>query len=68
MSEKSRAGKAVWATRAATYPEDLANQIAADSKARMGTWSERGRIPIRVRLMARLTGRPVRLPPGQTLR
>jgi hypothetical protein len=66
MSEKSRAGKAAWATRAANHDEDLASQITRDSKARMDAWTARGRIPVRVRFMARLSGHPVRLPAGQT--
>ena len=35
MSAKSRAGKAAWSARAATYPQDLINRIAGDSKARL---------------------------------
>jgi hypothetical protein len=65
MSEKSKAGKAAWSARAATYPEELADQITKDSKARMAAWTAQERIPLRVRLMARLAGRPVRLPAGQ---
>lgn len=62
MSAKGRSGKAAWAARAATYPEDLTNQIIKESKARMDEWTARGRIPARVRIMARLAGRPLRLP------
>ena len=66
MSKKSTAGKEVWATRAATYGEDLADEIAKRSTASMNAWTARGRIPLRVRLLARLSGRPVRLPADQT--
>lgn len=62
MSTKSRSGKAAWAVRAATYQEDLTKQITKDAQARMDEWSIRGRVPARVRIMARITGRPLRLP------
>lgn len=68
MSARSRAGKAAWAARAATYHNDLANQIAEDSKARMEAWFGRGRIPVRARIMGRLAGRPLRLPDGEARR
>jgi len=61
MSAKSRAGKAAWAARATTYRQDLTDRIAADATARTDAWSVAGRVPIRVRIMARLAGRPLRL-------
>jgi hypothetical protein len=60
MTSKSRAGKAVWTTRASTYQQDLTDAIAEDSQARLNAWIARGRIPIRVRLMTRMAGRPLR--------
>ncbi len=62
MSEKSTSGKAAWMARAATYDDDLTTRITDNSKARMSAWTARGRIPVRVRIMARLAGHPVRLP------
>jgi hypothetical protein len=68
MSAKSQAGKAAWAARATTYRQDLTDRIAEDSKIRMDEWTARGRIPIRVRIMARLARRPVHLPVGEAQR
>ena len=68
MSEKGSAGKAEWAARAATYPQELTESIRSDATARMDAWTARGRIPLRVRLMSRLAGRPVRLPGSTTQR
>ena len=62
MSEKSKAGKAAWAARAGTYQQDLADKIATSSKVRMDAWTARDRIPLRVRVMARLSAHPLRLP------
>ena len=62
MSTKSRAGKAAWAARAATYHQDLADQIATDAQADMDRWAKRGRIPTRVRVMARLSGQRLQSP------
>jgi hypothetical protein len=62
MSAKGKAGKAAWAERAARYPQDLTAEIVAQSEERMEAWAARGRIPMRVRIMARLSGRPLRLP------
>jgi hypothetical protein len=68
MTTKSRAGKATWAARAVTYRQDLTDRIAADATARTKVWSVAGRIPVRVRIMARLAGRPVRLPDREAQR
>jgi hypothetical protein len=68
MSTKSRTGQTVWAARAATYRPDLTNRIVDDSKARMDGWTARGRIPAPTRIMARLAGRPLRLPVGEARR
>jgi hypothetical protein len=68
MSARSRAGKAAWGAQAGTYRQDLADRIAADVRARMDTWTAAGRIPVRARIMARLAGRPLRLPASQVLR
>jgi hypothetical protein len=62
VSEKSNAGKAAWAARASTYQQDLADEIATSSKVRMDAWTARDRIPMRVRVMARLSARPLHLP------
>ena len=62
MSTKSRAGKAAWARRAETYPHDLARRIERQAQARMKGWAARGQIPLHVRTMARLAGRPISLP------
>lgn len=61
MSKKSQAGKAAWTALATTYSQDLATQLAEDSKAEMDAWKLRGRVPLRVRLMTRLTGRGISL-------
>lgn len=66
MSAKSRAGKVAWSARAATYRKDLISRIADDSKAGMDAWTTSERIPIRVRIMARLAGRPLHLPAGES--
>jgi hypothetical protein len=68
MSAKSRAGKATWAARAVTYRQDLTDRIAADATARTDAWNVAGRIPVRVRIMARLAGRPLRLPDSEARR
>ena len=72
MSDKSRAGKAAWAARAATYGEDLTHQISdrvvAGSAARMDAWIAHGRIPMRVRIMARVAGRPLPAPDAEAER
>ena len=65
MSAKGRAGKEAWVARAATFDRDLTDQIMADATVRMGSWEAKGRIPLRVRVIARLAGRPVRLPERQ---
>ncbi len=62
MSIESRNGKAVWAARAATYGDELTDQITADAQRRMESWTARGRIPLHVRIMARLAGRPLPTP------
>jgi len=62
MSRRGRAGKAAWAARAATYQQELTNQITDEAKADMDAWAARGRVPLRVRIASRLAGRPVRLP------
>lgn len=61
MSQKGRAGKAEWAARAATYEQDLTESIRRDAADRMAQWDRRGRIPLRVRLMAWLRRTPLRL-------
>lgn len=66
MSARGKAGKAAWKARAATYHKELAKQITEDSNARMNEWTARGRVPVRVRIMARLTGRCIRLPRDET--
>jgi hypothetical protein len=68
MSTKSRAGRTAWAARAATHRPDLTNGIVADSMARMDGWIAHGRIPARTRIMARVAGRPLRLPAGEARR
>jgi hypothetical protein len=68
MSTKSRAGQTDWAAQAATYRPDLTNRIVDDSEARMDGWTAQGRIPARTRIMARLAGRPLRLPAGAARR
>lgn len=60
MSAKGRAAKAAWAARAGIYNRDLTDRIADDAKARMDAWEANGRIPLRVRITARLAGRPLR--------
>jgi hypothetical protein len=62
MSRRGRDGKAAWAARAATYQQELTDQITREAKASMDAWAARGRVPPRVRLASRLAGRPVRLP------
>jgi hypothetical protein len=47
---------------ASTYQQDLADEIATSSKVRMDAWTARDRIPMRVRVMARLSARPLHLP------
>lgn len=67
MSAKGRAGRAEWAATVDTYPRELAERIVRDAAARMETWNARGRIPLRVRIMSRLAGRPVRVnTPGRS--
>ena len=68
MSRKSEAGKAAWTARAAGYEDDLVEQIVADSRADVEAWAARGRIPLRVRLMARVARRPLRLNAGRPRR
>lgn len=65
MSAKSAAGKATWTARAVTYRQDLTDGIAADATARVDSWTAAGRIPMGVRIMARLAGRPLRLPDSE---
>lgn len=62
MSAQSQAGKAAWMARAATYPQELSEQITAGACEDMHRWAARGRVPIRVRIMACLAGRPVQVP------
>jgi hypothetical protein len=62
MSRRGRAGKAAWAARATTYEQELTDQITREAKASMDAWVARGRVPLRVRIMSRLSRRPVRLP------
>jgi hypothetical protein len=61
MSAKSKVGKAECAERAARFRSELEEQIARDAADRMSRWAAAGRIPLHVRITARLAGRPVRL-------
>jgi hypothetical protein len=70
MSAKSRAGKEAWAARGTTYQQDFASQITdritKDAQTCMEGWQASGRIPLRVRIMARLAGRRLALRDGET--
>ena len=62
MSQKGKAGKHLWKAQQATVGTDLADRITDQSVEQMRAWLDAGRIPLRVRISARLRGQHLRLP------
>ena len=67
MSRKGKAGKQAWKEQEGVFGKDLADRISAQSADQMRAWEKAGRIPLRVRISARLAGQHINLP-GDTRR
>ncbi len=66
MSRRSVEGKRIWRERgdklAAEITDRITDQITAESRQQMHSWAAAGRIPLWVRIKARLRGRRIDLP------
>jgi hypothetical protein len=67
MSRTGKAGKQAWKEQEGAFGKDLADRISAQSAEQMRAWEQAGRIPLRVRIVARLRGQHLKLP-GDTRR
>jgi hypothetical protein len=67
MSRKGEAGKQAWKEQEGAFGKDLADRISAQSADQMRAWAQAGRIPLRVRIVARLRGQRIKFP-GDTRR
>jgi hypothetical protein len=65
MTRRARQGQAEWRARPGSYPAEVSEQIKADAGGRMERWAARGRVPILIRLFARLRGQRIELPDPQ---
>ncbi|MGH2719619.1 MAG: hypothetical protein ACRDJU_13735 [Actinomycetota bacterium] len=59
MSAKSEAGKREWEQRRGSYGAELRAQIEQAAAERKQAWADLGRVPVFIRLKARLRGAAV---------